>query len=273
MNRMVTVFQVGVGSGGVAVLDALARDRRVDRVILLDPDVYQEHNIERHLFARAGIGRLKVDLAREWLADRRLDLVVDARPWDVAEPLRQREIEALVAASDLGVCAADNEAAKYHFDTLLRRAGKPWTLGEVLAGGIGGLVHVFRPGGACYGCVASFLKRDVAEAPPAPAPDYSAPGGPVPEVRVPAAKAAIAAVAALHALVTLDLLDGADSGFSSLLISWKQVAGVFGEAYRPHKFAVGRSPTCLHCREHGPAVAGEDLDVALDQALARLGDG
>ena len=64
-------------------------------------------------------------------------------------------------ACDIGICAADNEPAKFHFDMLMRRHQKPWTLGEVLSGGIGGFVHWFNPGGPCYGCVASHLRRSV----------------------------------------------------------------------------------------------------------------
>ncbi|MBX7105207.1 MAG: ThiF family adenylyltransferase [Gemmataceae bacterium] len=268
---MVTVFQVGVGSGGMAVLDAVARDPRIARVILLDPDTYQTHNVERHLFPRSDIGRAKVHLAKDWLADRRDDLEVTALPWDIDDPVRELELQQLACGADIGICAADNEPAKYRFDSLMRDADRPWTLGEVLSGGIGGLVHRFVPGGPCYGCVASYLKRDVTEAPAAPAPDYSAPGGPAPELRVPASRAAIAAVAGLHALVTLDMLDGAEPGFTTMLVSWKRVEGVFAEAYRPHKFAVPRSAACLHCQSFGPAVAREELDVALDQALERLG--
>jgi hypothetical protein len=95
-------------------------------------------------------------------------------------------------------------AGEFAFDALMRTAGKPWTLGEVLSGGIGGWVHRFEPGGACYGCVSSHLKREVTEAPPGPPPDYSNPAGPQPETTIPASKASIAVIAGLHALVTLD---------------------------------------------------------------------
>src|SRR5262249_25034481 len=43
-------LQVGAGSGGMPVLDMLARDRRLTRVTLIEPDVYKPHNVERHLF-------------------------------------------------------------------------------------------------------------------------------------------------------------------------------------------------------------------------------
>ena len=84
----------------------------------------------------------------------------------------------------------------------MRRHGKPWTLGEVLSGGIGGFVHWFVPGGPCYGCVASHLQRSVT-VDKAPTPDYSSSGRAGAETTIPASKASIHAIASLHALVTL----------------------------------------------------------------------
>jgi molybdopterin/thiamine biosynthesis adenylyltransferase len=273
---MAHLFQVGAGSGGMPVLDMLARDERVTGVTLVEPDVYKPHNVVRHLFPAAAVGRLKVDLAAEWLRDRRPDLDVRVMACDLLDPAMQGDLAAAAAAADVGVCAADTEPAKYHFDALMRRAGKPWTLGEVLSGGIGGFVHRFVPGGPCYGCVASHLQRTVA-VDNAKAPDYSAPGGPVEEATVPAGMAAIHAVAGLHAVLTLDLVadPAADPGFTSLLLTLRRVDGVFAEAFRPFKFRVPRAADCLICRPRpptSPALSSEDLDVALDQALARLGD-
>jgi molybdopterin/thiamine biosynthesis adenylyltransferase len=266
-------FQVGAGSGGMPVLDSIAREARVTRVTLVEPDIYKAHNVERHLFPLSAVGKPKAELAREWLAERRADLEVRLIVADLTDPTRQGEIEQAVAESDIGICAADNESAKYHFDSLMRKHGKPWTLGEVLSGGIGGLVHWFRPGGPCYGCVASHLKRAVEVEKPKAA-DYSQPNGAVPEATVPASKAAIAAVTGLHAMLTASLLEnpsGFDPGFTSLLLSLKQVPEVFREAFRPYRMAIARSPDCLICRAPEKEVAAEDLDVALSQALARLG--
>ena len=80
---------------------------------------------------------------------------------DLLRSQMQPDLDDAVQSADIGVCAADNEPAKYHWDALMRRHGKPWTLGEVLSGGIGGFVHWFVPGGPCYGCVASHLQRSV----------------------------------------------------------------------------------------------------------------
>src|SRR5205085_1487495 len=87
--------------------------------------------------------------------------------------------------------------------------------------------------------------------------------------------AAAADIGALHALVTLGLLanpTGYAPGFTSLLLTLQQVPEVFDEAFRPYRFRVPRAAECLICQPgppQGPAAcSSEDLDVALDQALA-----
>ena len=270
---MAHLFQVGVGSGGMPVLDMVSRDPGVTRVTLVEPDLYKPHNVERHLFGLEAVGQPKVEVARRWLLQRRPDLHVRALAWDLTDPDRQQELDEAVASSDLGICAADNEKAKYHFDSLMRRHGKPWALGEVLSGGIGGFVHAFVSGGPCYGCVASFLQRSVA-VDSSPPPDYSAPGGPVWETTIPASMASIHAIASLHALVTLEMLAGLPRpapAFTSLLWGLARVPGVFEEAFRPYRFRVARAADCLICQARPSPSSVEELDVALDQALARLG--
>jgi molybdopterin/thiamine biosynthesis adenylyltransferase len=269
------LMQVGAGSGGMPVLDLLCRDSRISRVTLIEPDVYKPHNVERHLFPPTAVGQLKADLAAQWLRERRPDLEVQTLACDLLDPASQEAIERAAAAADIGVCAADNEPAKFHWDALMRKHQKPWTLGEVLSGGIGGFVHWFVPGGPCYGCVASHLQRSVEVEKPK-APDYTQPGGAVAETTIPASKASIQAIASLHALVTLDLLAepaAYNPGFTTLLLTLRRVPDVFDEAYRPYRFRLTRAADCLICGV-APATdalsSPEDLDVALDQALARL---
>jgi molybdopterin/thiamine biosynthesis adenylyltransferase len=271
------------------VLDMLARDSRIRRITLIEPDLYKPHNVERHLFPLSAVGEPKAEQAESWLKDRRPDLDIRVLACDLLDPKAQPSIDEAAATADLGISAADNEPAKYHWDALMRRHGKPWTLGEVLSGGIGGFVHWFVPGGPCYGCVASRLNRD-APAEKAPTPDYSQPGGAVHEVRLPASMASIHAIASLHALVSLQVLDrvlaarenggtgdleadlGGRLGFTSLLLTLQRVPDVFDEAFRPYRFRVARAADCLICQPRPTPSSSEDLDVALDQALARLGD-
>jgi len=259
------------------VLDMVCRDPQITHVTLIEPDIYKPHNVERHLFPLSGIGEPKAELAERWLKERRPDLQVRLLVCDLLAPEQQAAIETAAQTADIGVCAADNEVAKFHWDALMRRCRKPWTLGEVLSGGIGGFVHWFAPDGPCYGCVASYLQRTVKEDNSKP-PDYSQPGAALKETTIPASKASIEVIAALHAFVTLELLhhpmDFAP-GFSSLLMTLQRVPGVFEEAFRPHRLRIARAADCLICRPSSPefaASSAEALDVALDQALARLGD-
>src|SRR5258708_4805714 len=122
---MAHLLQVGAGSGGMPVLDLLCRDPRIDIVTLIEPDVYKPHNVERHLFPLRAVGRPKADLAEEWLLGRRPDLEVRVLKYNLLDPLAQPDIEQAAAQADVGICAADNEPAKYHWDLLMRRAGKP----------------------------------------------------------------------------------------------------------------------------------------------------
>ncbi len=318
------VLQVGAGSGGMVVLDLITRDPSVTHVTLVEPDVYKPHNVYRHCFPPSAVGRMKAELATEWVRERRSDIVIEPVLADLTDPAMHTEFARLASACDVGVCAVDNELAKYAFDALMRTAGKPWTLGEVLSGGIGGWVHRFTPGGACYGCVASYLQRTVTEEPTAPPPDYSNPGGAEPETTVPPNKASIGVIASLHAVVTLELLTAggrrqetgdrrqesgdrsqetgnrkqetvkesgggrqgtaSDGGslssltpdscllspdFTSLLFTLARVPGVFDEAFRPYQFRIPKSPGCLVCGS--ATVAAENLDVAVGEALGRLG--
>ncbi len=271
---MVHLLQVGAGSGGMPVLDMLCRDQRITHVTLIEPDVYKPHNVERHVFPLSSVGEFKAVLAGDWLRERRPDLTVDLLICDLMDPTHQKDINQAAAGADLGVCAADREPAKFHWDGLMRRHAKPWTLGEVLSGGIGGFVHWFAPGGPCYGCVASHLQRNIVLDNSSP-PDYSNPGAAVSETTIPASMASIHAVASLHALVTLGLLvdpAGYAPGFTSLLLTLQRVPEVFEEAFRPHRFRVPRAADCLICRPRAAPSSVEELDVALDQALARLGN-
>jgi molybdopterin/thiamine biosynthesis adenylyltransferase len=268
------LIQVGAGSGGMAVLDMVCRDPRVQQLTLIEPDVYKPHNVERHVFPPTSVGQFKAALAEQWLKQRRPDLEVRLFICDLCDPQEQHALGQAISSADIGVCAADNETAKFHWDALMRRYNKPWTLGEVLSGGIGGFVHWFVPDGPCYGCVASHLQRSVAVDKPS-TPDYAAPGGPVHETTIPASRASIEAIASLHALVTLGLLDdpvGYAPGFTSLLLTLQRVQDVFDEAFRPYRFRVPRAADCLICQARSTPSSAEELDVALDQALARLGN-
>jgi hypothetical protein len=45
---------------------------------------------------------------------------------------------------------------------------------------------------------------------------------------------------------------------------------VFDEEFRAYRFGIPRSPGCLVCSGNAAAAGGENLDVALGEALGRL---
>jgi hypothetical protein len=60
--------------------------------------------------------------------------------------------------------------------------------------------------------------------------------------------------------------------FTSLLWTLQKVPDVFAEAFRPYRFRIEKTTDCLICRPVARTSSGEELDVALDKALAQLGD-
>src|SRR5690349_5015832 len=113
---MAHLVQVGAGSGGMPVLDMLCQDPRITRVTLIEPDVYKPHNVGRHLFPFSAVGEAKAELAGAWLRERRPDLEVRLLGCDLLDPSVQADVGRAVAEAAVGVCAADNEPAKYHWD-------------------------------------------------------------------------------------------------------------------------------------------------------------
>ena len=67
---MAHLVQVGAGSGGMPVLDLVVRAPRITEVTLIEPDVYKAHNVERHLFSRADVGKSKAELTTRWINER-----------------------------------------------------------------------------------------------------------------------------------------------------------------------------------------------------------
>ena len=248
----------------MAVLDLIGRDSRIDTILLIEPDIYKPHNVVRHYFPAGRCGQKKAELAAEWLRERRPELKVELLTGDLCDSVNSDLVESMVARADIGVCAVDNDRAKSYWDWLMRRHSKPWTLGEVLAGGIGGFVHMFVPGGPCFACVMSQLQREI-KVDDSPPPDYSAPGNSVPEASIPASISSVHAIASLHALATLALLGDEDArgwDATSQLIPLRGVPNIFDKALSTVRLPFRRLPDCLNCSP-GKEPEGDLMDALM----------
>ncbi|MSR30285.1 MAG: ThiF family adenylyltransferase [Gemmataceae bacterium] len=263
---MAKVIQIGLGSGGMAVLDMLLRFPGLDSLALIEPDILETHNLERHLFTSQAVGKPKLDTALEWVRTRRKDIEVQGFPCWLEDANYRNDLEKVMDGCAAGICAVDNDNAKYLWCSMMRKHKIPWTLGEVLSGGIGGFVHVVSPDGPCYGCISSYLKRENT-ASANKKPDYSNPEGMVKEARIPASFAAINTIASLHALGTLELLQGRPD-YGSFLFPMEKIDGVFREKWQATRLGVAKNPGCLFCGI--PPGDIPDADAQLQRKLAEL---
>ncbi len=267
---MAHLVQVGLGSGGMSVIDMLVRDVRISKITLIEPDVLKPHNLPRHLLSKQEVGKLKLDAAVQWLKNRIPELEIVPLASFLQDPEKQDQINQALYGADLGVCAVDNEEAKYHWCFLMRQHKIPWTLGEVLSGGIGGFVHTFVPNGPCYACACTYLKRKGPKDAKDSLPDYSNPDGEVEKARIPASFASIQSIAALHALATMDILEGKFSP-SSYLLPLQKVDGVFTESLKKIPINVKRNENCLFCAFAPPDI--KNVDQELQKKLQELSGG
>lgn len=85
--RHLSVAVVGCSGTGSILIELLIR-HLVGRLVLIDPDVIEERNINRITFARVwNIGELKVDAAADWVNSIGLDIKVRPIPTSLCDPV------------------------------------------------------------------------------------------------------------------------------------------------------------------------------------------
>jgi molybdopterin/thiamine biosynthesis adenylyltransferase len=144
------VLQIGLGSGGAPVCDHLTMNG-VRNWILYDPDTLQDINLVKHPRSRRDLGRLKVEIQREWILDRNPNAKVTARPEDV---FIAHDIHEDIVASDLILCCADTRAVRLFTNSLAIEHKKPCITASVFRQGFGGEVYAYVPGySGCFECM------------------------------------------------------------------------------------------------------------------------
>ncbi|MBM4318951.1 MAG: thiazole biosynthesis adenylyltransferase ThiF [Deltaproteobacteria bacterium] len=145
-----TVLVVGCGALGGTQAELLAR-AGVGRLILVDRDVLELHNLQRQLLFDEQDVRERMPKAAA--AARRLrainsEIVIEAQVTDVTAT----NVAELMRPADLVIDGTDNFETRYVLNDAAVQAGKPWVYGGVL--GTDGTVMAVRPGlGPCLRCI------------------------------------------------------------------------------------------------------------------------
>jgi len=142
------VTLVGMGNIGSHASGFLARMPNVDRMTLIDRDVYSEANGTAQAMRRGDAGKPKVIVQARRLRELRPDIKIIAIHDDV------ENVPAGRLATDLLAAAVDTRIARQYLGQMCWGLGVPWIDSGVNAGG--GLVSVstYLPGGenACIEC-------------------------------------------------------------------------------------------------------------------------
>ena len=133
-----TVAVVGAGGLGGYILEELAR-LGVGQIIVLDDDVFEEHNLNRQLLsAPAKLGRVKVEVAAERLAEINPAVTVRA----VRARCDKAQGATLLTGADCVVDAVDNVASRLELEDLCEGLQLPLVHGAI-AGWYGHVMTIF----------------------------------------------------------------------------------------------------------------------------------
>ncbi len=122
-----TVVVIGAGGLGGYILEQLAR-LGVGRIVAVDDDVFEENNLNRQILSSpANLGRAKVEVAAERIAD--INPAVTVRP--IRALFAEENAEALLAGADCVIDAVDNVAARLLLEETCEKLQKPLVYGAI----------------------------------------------------------------------------------------------------------------------------------------------
>lgn len=209
------VLQIGLGSGGAPVCDHLTMNG-VRNWVLYDPDTLQDVNLVKHPRHRRDLGRLKVEIQKEWILDRNPSASILARAEDIFKAERVPED---FAACDLVLCCADTRAVRLFTNSLAIQHRKPCITASVFRSGFGGEVYAYVPGySGCFECmdkIAAQMGLNINESiEPSDNEKETIYGMNLPDFQASGLSLDINAIALIQARMALDILIEGKPGYS-----------------------------------------------------------
>ena len=156
---------VGLGSGGGLIASYLAK-AGVKNLVFIDDDIYETHNVVRHVCGMDALGRKKVDAMEEYIHRRLPD--VDIETYDRKFDLRTREdkdfFRDVFGDVDLILAAAAEQPVNLQLDTFVLSeldAEIPIMFAGMFEGLAGGIMIRADPreDDPCYHCIYSKQRR------------------------------------------------------------------------------------------------------------------
>lgn len=146
------VLCIGLGSGGSAVVDQLARSG-VGRFVLWDQDRLHANNVVRHICTLRDIGRKKVQAVRDHVLSINPAAEVQTVNQDVMK-VDTDVLDEVVKESDCVVAGTDNNRSRFRINEAALKAGKPIYFGRAYTRACGGDVIQVIPDEhtPCYAC-------------------------------------------------------------------------------------------------------------------------
>lgn len=141
---------VGLGSGGAPICDNLTMNgiRNWD---LYDHDTLDAVNLVKHPRRRKDLGRLKVDIQKEWILDRNPKSKVNVFPEDV---MNSDDFLKSVKSSSLVLSCPDTKSVREFVNDICVQSKIPFVTASVFRTGIGGEIFSYIPGlTGCYKCL------------------------------------------------------------------------------------------------------------------------
>lgn len=141
---------VGLGSGGAPICDNLTMNgiRNWD---LYDLDTLDAINLVKHPRKREDLGRLKVDIQKEWIMDRNPNSNVNVFPEDV---MSSENFPKSVKSSSLVLSCPDKKSVREFVNDICLRYKVPFVTASVFRTGIGGEIFSYIPRvTGCYKCL------------------------------------------------------------------------------------------------------------------------
>ena len=151
--RSKKIVFLGLGSLGSLAVSNLAYPWR--KIVLVDPETLDEHNVERHLLGRSSLGKSKAQEIADWLVDRGLNRDQIEAHDAYAEKVLPDHTDA-----DLVVVNVDIRQVSDNINAWCYENNIPAVYGGIYPLGTGGETIVIRePRDICYLCAAHFMGR------------------------------------------------------------------------------------------------------------------